>query len=147
MVSTNIDLDGMYPDLDRVLWHRHGSIDVCNACGFVREGTASAAIAHRERCSAVIVYQSMRFAMATAVLAEREACAKVAEQEGARDPAGWGGGPADVAASIAAAIRARGTPPEPRCICGNWGSTEPGDVHPLCPLHGSKRAHVDPARK
>ncbi len=40
-----------------------------------------------------------------AVFAEREACAKLAEEQPA--PLGWGGGPADVAAQIADAIRAR----------------------------------------
>lgn len=46
--------DSVY--VDRIIWRRIGAIDVCRACGFVREDTATAELSHRERCYAATVY-------------------------------------------------------------------------------------------
>jgi hypothetical protein len=67
------------------------------------------------RATLTVVNVSLDIAAApiveTVAAEEREACAKIAESEGENPGSGWGGGPADVGHSIAAAIRARKSTP------------------------------------
>lgn len=39
-----------------ILWEKRGELEVCRACGHVREGTAASTFQHRARCAAAVVH-------------------------------------------------------------------------------------------
>jgi len=51
-------------------WEERGNVEVCPACGTVREGTAGAGLAHMERCTAYRQYVASRKTAAKHIAAE-----------------------------------------------------------------------------